>query len=397
MRTLIVAMLMALALAALLRFALPHRSPAARFESAMVRRGSIASNVSATGTLAPVVTIQVGTQVSGTIQKLFVDHNSVVRKGQVIAQIDRALFEAQVDQARGAHLLAQGALDSARAELTDAKRVLERNQRLFEPELLARSELEAAQTRYLKAQAAIKSSTGTVTQSRAAWNQARINLAYTTIRSPVDGIVIGKNVDVGQTVAASFNTPTLFTVAQDLSKMEIDSNVDEADVGRVRDGHPVSFTIDAFPNTRFRGTVKQVRHAPIINHNVVTYVVVICVNNDDLRFKPGMTANVEIETARRADALLIPSAALRFKPKEAGSATELANTGNGAESQVVYVLGPADRPEAVPVATGISDNAFVEVVNGALKEGDRVIERQLAESSEPQQGLTPSPPAGPGL
>ena len=233
------------------------------------------SAVASTGNVAAVVTVQVGTQVSGTIQKLFVDFNSPVKKGQPIAQIDPSLFNAQVEQSHGNYLNSQANVQKAKADLIDTKRTLERNRQLVKEGIISQSDFDTAETKYHEAQATIKAVQGSVVQTRGAYSQAQTNLKYATIRSPVDGTVVSRNVDVGQTVAASFQTPTLFTIAQDLTKMEIDTSVDEADISRIRVGQPASFTVDAYPENRFTGKVTQVRNAPVVAQNVVTYVVVV--------------------------------------------------------------------------------------------------------------------------
>jgi HlyD family secretion protein len=257
--------------------------------------------------------------------------------------------------------------------------------------IISQSDFDTAETKYEDAMAAVKAAEGSVTQARGAYSQARTNLQYSIIKSPVDGIVVSRNVDVGQTVAASFTTPTLFTIAQDLTKMEIDTSVDEADISRIKLGQPVSFTVDAYPDTRFTGKVTQIRNAPIITQNVVTYIVVIGVDNKELKLKPGMTANVSIETARKENVLKIPSAALRFKPKggkgtkDAKDAKDATEKSAGAETrklkkgagQKVFVLGAENKPVAVPVKTGISDGGQVELVEGNLKENDEVVVEQI--------------------
>jgi HlyD family secretion protein len=362
------------------------KKPEAVYKTAKVERGSIISTVSATGNLAAVVTVQVGTQVSGTIQKLFVDFNSPVKRGQIIAQIDPALFNAQVEQTRGNYMNAQAGLQKAKADLVDTKRTLERNRQLLKDGIVAQSDFDAAETKYQEAAAAIKAAEGSITQTRGAYSQAQTNLKYATIKSPVDGIVVSRNVDVGQTVAASFQTPTLFTIAQDLTKMEIDTSVDEADISRIKVGQPVSFTVDAYPENRFTGKVIQIRNAPIITQNVVTYVVVVGVDNRDLKLKPGMTANVTIETARKDDVLKIPAAALRFKPKLGKEKAEKPQKPAGAEPrkmkkesvQQVFILGAENKPTAVPVKTGISNDGQVELVEGNLKENDEIIVEQVS-------------------
>jgi HlyD family secretion protein len=366
------------------------------FKTAKVERGAIVSTVSATGNLAAVVTVQVGTQVSGTIQKLLVDFNSKVKRGQVIAQIDPALFNAQVEQTRGNYLNAQANLEKAKADLTDAKRTLERNRQLIKDGIIAQSDFDTAETRYQQAVAAVQAAEGSVAQTRGSYDQARTNLMYATIRSPVDGIVVSRNVDVGQTVAASFQTPTLFTIAQDLTKMEIDTSVDEADISRVKVGQPVSFTVDAYPENRFTGKVTQIRNSPVITQNVVTYVVVVGVDNKELKLKPGMTANVTIETARKDDVLKVPAAALRFKPKGAKEAKEKPASLEPRKmkkegGQKLYLLGQDGKPVPVPVKTGISSEGQVELVEGNLKENDEVIVEQVLAAKKKGGGMGGSP------
>jgi len=361
------------------------------FKTARVDRGDIVSTVSATGNLAAVVTVQVGTQVSGTIQKLFVDFNSPVKKGQTIAQIDPALFNAQVEQSHGNLINAQANLQKAKADLTDAKRTLERNRQLVKDGIIAQSDFDAADTKYLGAVAGVRGAEGSVAQTRGSYSQARTNLKYSTIKSPVDGTVVSRNVDVGQTVAASFTTPTLFTIAQDLTKMEINTSVDEADISRVMEGQPVTFTVDSYPEKRFRGNVTQIRNSPVITQNVVTYAVIVGVDNRDLNLKPGMTANVAIETARKENVLKIPSAALRFKPK-VDKETREAKTrpaGKGAPgmrkeaTQKVYILDKDKKPVPVAINTGISNDGHVEVTGGNLRENDEVIVEQATSGKKP--------------
>jgi HlyD family secretion protein len=375
--------------------------PAVTYKTVKVERGPIVASVSATGNLAAVVTVQVGTQVSGTIQKLYADFNSKVTKGQPIAQIDPALFNAQVEQTRGNYLNAQANQQKAQADLIDAKRTLERNRQLLKDGIIAQGDFDTADNRYQQAVAAVNASEGSVAQTRGAYSQAQTNLRYATIKSPVDGIVVSRNVDVGQTVAASFQTPTLFTIAQDLTKMEIDTSVDEADISRVKVGQPVSFTVDAYPEQRFNGKVAQIRNAPIVTQNVVTYVVVIAVDNRELKLKPGMTANVSVETARKDDVLKLPAAALRFKPKGAKDGKEAKEKPAGGEprrqkkaaSQQVYVLNQEGKPVAMPVKTGISNDGQVELVESSLKENDEVVVEQV--STQKKSGGMGGSPMGP--
>ncbi len=314
-----------------------------KFRTMKVERGEISSVVTATGTINPVTTVLVGSQVSGTIKELYADFNSRVTEGQVIAQIDPALFEAQVEQGRANLLNAQAGLMSAQANLknaeanlnkaeiglADAKRTLERNRDLFEKKVIAQATLDTAQTNYetalaqrevAKAQleaakSQVESSKAQVEQAKANLKVHETNLRYTTIRSPVNGIVISRNVDVGQTVAASLQAPTLFTIAKDLTQMQVDTNVSEADIGRIARGQEATFTVDAYPDRIFRGTVSEIRNAPQTIQNVVTYDVVIQVDNRDLRLKPGMTANVSIQIEHKENILKVPNSALRFRPE----------------------------------------------------------------------------------
>ncbi len=316
-----------------------------KFRTVKVDRGEISSVVTATGTINPVTTVLVGSQVSGTIKELHADFNSRVKEGQVIAQIDPAIFEAQVEQGRAnllnaqANLLnAQAALKNAQANLNkaeigvvDAKRTLERNKELMEKKVIAQATLDTAQTNYdtaiaqrevAKAQlesarSQVESGKAQVEQARAGLKISETNLRYTTIRSPVNGIVISRNVDVGQTVAASLSAPTLFTIAKDLTQMQVDTNVSEADIGRIARGQEATFTVDAYPDRTFRGRVLEIRNAPQTIQNVVTYDVVLQVDNSDLRLKPGMTANVSVQIEHKENILKVPNSALRFKPESA--------------------------------------------------------------------------------
>ncbi len=373
-----------------------NRSPAPVYRTAKVERGALVSAVTATGTLNAVMTVQVGTQVSGTIQKLFADYNSVVKKGQTIAQIDPAIFNSQVEQSRGNYLNAQANLRKAKADVVDARRTMERNRQLLKDGVVSQADFDTAETKYEQSLAAVKASEGSVAQTLGSYRQALTNLRYSVIKSPVDGIVVSRNVDVGQTVAASFQTPTLFTIAQDLTKMQIDTSVDEADIGKVRVGESAVFTVDAYPEMQFRGVVAQVRNAPIITQNVVTYDVVITVENRDLKLKPGMTANVNIEVMRKDEALKLPSAALRFKPKAAGEeAKPPAVAGQRKISrpagQQVYILKEG-KPVPVPVKTGSTDDSYVEVIAGNLRQGEEVIVEQVLPKKKPSSAGGPMGP-----
>lgn len=279
-----------------------------------VTRGDIVETVGATGTLQAVTTVQVGTQVSGTIQSLYADFNSLVKKGQVIARLDPSLFQTQIEQARANLVRAQADLDRLRVALNDARTKLNRARELSNRQLIPRSDLDTAEVNVQSAEAQIKSQEAQIRQAQATLNQNQVNLEHTVITAPIDGLVISRNVDVGQTVAASMQAPTLFVLAADLTKMQVVANLDESDVGRIRPNQIVTFRVDAYPNDTFHGTVSQVRLEPKVQQNVVTYATVIDVPNNDLRLKPGMTANVNVEISRASGVLRIPNSALRFRP-----------------------------------------------------------------------------------
>ena len=362
-----------------------------------VSKGNVRQVVSSTGTLQAVTTVIVGSQVSGTIAKLGADFNTKVSKGQVVAQLDQSKFSSRVEETRANLLAAQANMAKSKVAVEDAERTLKRSKELKQRELVPQSELDAAQAAYDVARSQLNVSQAQVGQAQAAMNQASIDLGYTVIRSPVDGMVISRNVDVGQTVAASLQAPTLFTIANDLTKMEVHTNVDEADVGNIREGQDVSFTVDAHPNRRFRGKVHQVRNAPQIIQNVVTYDAVVRINNKEFLLKPGMTANVQFLVSEKEDVLTIPNMALRFKPPEEKSEaqdllrqeqgraaprvgqrrTSRAGGGGAAEGarvrQVkVYVMKDA-KAQPVEVQVGITDGSKTEVVAGSINENDPVI------------------------
>jgi HlyD family secretion protein len=279
-------------------------------------RGDVVETVGATGTLEAVETVDVGTQVSGVVQSLYADFNSIVKKGQVIAKLDPQLIETQIQQQEANVTRAEADLERLKVSLADARQKLERAEQMSAKNLIPRTELETAQVNVKSAEAQIRSSEAALTQARAQLNNQRVNLGYTTITAPIDGIVISRNVDQGQTVAASMNAPTLYIIAADLTKMQVVANIDEADVGRMRPGQVVNFRVDAYPTDTFTGSVEQVRLQPAVVQNVVTYSTVISVPNPELKLKPGMTANVTIEIARRNNVLRVPNRALSFRPTE---------------------------------------------------------------------------------
>jgi HlyD family secretion protein len=381
---------------------------AAKFTTAEVKKGTISIIVTATGSLEAVTTVQVGSQVSGTISALYADFNDRVKKGQVVAQLDPAFLKAQVVQA-------QADLEKATASANLAKKESDRALSLYQANLIAESDKESAQTSYELAQSEVKS-------SQANLDRLKTNLEYATIISPIDGVVISRNVDVGQTVAASLSAPTIFTIAQDLTKMQVNADIDEADIGNIAEGQDVIFTVDAYPEQSFRGTVKQIRLSPTVVQNVVTYNVIIEVSNPELLLKPGMTANVTIQINRKDNALKVPPAALRYRPvtksKNTSSDGALAAKAagdsprstadrapmqnlpdsNGYKRGVVYLLDQLGEPKQIQVKVGISDGSFTQIVTDELKEGDTVITGQegVTQSSNSSQEVNPFMPRFPG-
>jgi len=359
------------------------------------QRGNVTQVVSATGTLQAVITVQVSSQVSGTIDKLYADFNSRVKAGQAVARLNQDKFSAAVDQAKANLLAAQSNLAKARVTVEDTKRTLERNRELMKRQLIAQSELDTTQTAYDAAVAQVEVNKAQAAQAQAALNQSMVDLGNTVIRSPVDGLVISRNVDVGQTVAASLQAPILFTIANDLSKMEVHTSVDEADVGKIWEGQEVTFTVDAFPTRRFRGKVFQVRNAPTTVQNVVTYDAVVRIDNKELLLKPGMTANVEFLVSRKENVLRVPNMALRFKPpEEKQDAQEILRQANRAAAAAgrrragggrarsgeakdgrwvrIYVLKELVA-QPMEVRLGITDGSNTEVIEGGIEEGSQVI------------------------
>jgi HlyD family secretion protein len=364
-------------------FLFKHTGNGLPYKVEKIMRGEIVSSVTATGTVNAVTNVLVGTQVSGTIQTLYVDFNSPVKKGQLIAQIDPAILESQVGQAKANVFSAKANLEKAEATVIDAKRTMERNRELVSKNLIAQSDFDTAETNYETAKASVSAQKAQIAQTEAALRYAETNLQYTRIISPVDGVVISRSVDVGQTVAASFQTPTLFTIAQDLTKMQIDTNVDEADIGKVTVGQNVDFTVDAYPETIFKGRVWQVRNAPIIVQNVVTYDVVIKVDNPELKLKPGMTANVSIIIAIKKDVLKITNVALRFMLPEKVIGKSV-KKGPG-----IWIIKEG-KPERIAIVTGISDGNYTELISGDVKEGQEIIIESLTNKKE--ESAAPRPP-----
>ena len=361
-------------------------------------RGDVVETVDATGTLEAVTTVQVGTQVSGTIKALHADFNARVRRGQVVAELEPSLFQTQVEQARASLVRLEADARRAAVQSDDAQLKLARARELSRRQLIPDSDLETAESTARAAAAAVESARAQVAQARASLNQSDVNLGHTVIRAPIDGVVISRNVDVGQTVAASMQAPTLFVIARDLAKMQVNAHVAESDIGRIAPGQAVTFRVDAYPGTEFRGTVSLVRLAAVVEQNVVSYVTTIDVPNPDLRLKPGMTANVTIEVERAAGVLRVSNAALRVRL----TAENLAALGQAAPVDVAGDTVPR-RPRGAPtpaeggaagevwvlrdgvlykvvVGVGTSDATYTAILSGALEEGDQVV-TSLAASS----------------
>jgi HlyD family secretion protein len=372
----------------------------AEISTDVVSRGSIAKVVSASGTLEAVETVQVSTQVSGAVQSLHADFNSIVRKGQVLARLDPSLIQADINRADASLLGAEADRDRLKVTLLDAETKLQRARALAARQLIPATDLETAETARKTAEAQVRSADAQVTQARAVLSQAKVNLSKTVITSPIEGIVISRAVDVGQTVAASLQAPTLFTIAADLAHMQVNASIDESDLGSIHDGQEVTFKVDAYPTETYRGVVKQVRLNPVVAQNVVTYAAIISAANPKLELKPGMTANLSIEVTRRNDVLRVPAAALRFKPS----------------TEVLAALGqPASKPgggsgvwtydgnelTAVAVTAGVTDGTYTELVEGSIQEGTRIATRATltgttsASTTSTQQRSSSNPLLGP--
>jgi len=340
--------------------------------------GPIARSVSATGTVNPELTIIVGSYISGVIQELTCDYNTKVKRGQSCAKIDPRPYQSVVDQARAALAVAKAQLEKDKASLTYAKLAYERAVALVRTNAVSRDTLDNAQSEYDQAVAQITFDEATIQQRQAVLDAAQVNLDYTNISSPVDGTVVSRNVTMGQTVAASFQTPTLFLIATDLTKMQVDANVSESDIGGIRDGDKATFTVDAYSKRSFEGTVTEVRQSPQTVQNVVTYDVVVSVDNSDLALMPGLTAATRIIVDQRTEVLRVPNQALRYLP--AGTAIRETDQAR------VWVLRNS-KPIAVQVTTGLDDDNFTEIVKGELKPDDKVIVSEQRNASSGRSGV----------
>jgi HlyD family secretion protein len=374
-------------------------------------KGKVVAKVTASGTLSALVTVQVGSQVSGRVSEILADFNSPVKKGQVIARIDPQPFEAALAQARANTAAARANLNKAKVQASDADHIATRQKALLADKLIAQQDYDTATATADAARAQVAAADAALAQAVANEHQAEINLGYATITSPIDGTVISRSVDAGQTVASALQAPTLFTIAQDLTKMQVDSSVAEGDVGRLQAGMTASFTVDAFPNEVFQGTVRQVRNAPQTVQNVVTYDAVIDVDNPQLKLKPGMTANVTFVVAQADDATLVPNAALRFRPQQTGDKTprqrptDATAAPRDPNQKSIWVLrGLPPTLTRVKVTLGVTDGNNTQITGGELQPGDQIVTDVREGSPAPQKsngsnnspGLTGNAPRGGG-
>ena len=369
--------------------------PESRFQTAVIERGAITARVTATGTVSALVTVQVGSQVSGRLQEIRVDFNSEVKKGQVLARLDPLILNAALDQARANALAARGNLKKAQVQAVEAERQFKRVEVLAAKQFVSAADLDAARANTDVAVATAEAAEGQVAQTRAALRAAEVNLGYATIVSPIDGIVVSRSVDVGQTVAASFQAPVLFVLAEDLRKMQVDTSVAEADVGKLKPGTQATFSVDAWPGEKFTGIVRQIRNAPQTVQNVVTYDAVIDVANPEVKLRPGMTANVNFVVAERTDVTKIPNAALRFKapptmlegPEAAASAPPSAPSLLADDPRRTLWVLREGKPVALLVRPGLTDGVVTEMLEGDLKPGDKAVTDMAQPASGQRRGM----------
>lgn len=352
------------------------------YETTPISQCTITQVVEASGTINPVNTVSVGSTVSGLIKAIYVDYNSVVKKGQLLAQIDPANFEAAVQQNQAQINSAESDMAKIQAVTEMSRKTYSRYKNLYKKNFIAKSELDQAESDYLSNLAQIGAARAKINQARASYKTAMTNLGYTKIIAPVDGTIISREIDLGQPVAASFQAPELFSIAQDLTKMQIEVNVSEADIGKVKEGQQVTYTLDGYPDRLFYGKVTQVRISPTTVSNVVTYSVIVGVDNKDLTLKPGMTANVSIITSKSEDVLCAPSVALKYTPE---------TDGKKYQSQGLWILANK-KPQRIDIETGASDDTNIEVKSDKIKVGDKVIigaSNQVKKDKNSQQRRKP--------
>lgn len=356
-------LLSAVILVIIFTFGIVKSKNTVKYETKKIERCTIKQVVEASGTINPVNTVSVGSTVSGLIKEIYVDFNSEVKKGQILAQIDPANFQASVDQATAQINNAEANLAKLNAVTEMSKKTYNRYKNLYAKNFIAKSELDQAESDYLANLAQVGAQKAQISQARATYKTAMTNLSYTRIIAPVDGTIISRKIDLGQPVAASFQAPELFTIAQDLTNMQIEVDVSEADIGKVKTGQNVTYTLDGYPDSVFEGQVTQVRISPTTVSNVVTYVVIVDVNNEDLKLIPGMTANVSIITDKKEDVLCVPNIALKFTPETSGQKYQ---------TQGIWILD-RNKPVRIDIKQGASDDSKFEVISDKVKEGTEVL------------------------
>lgn len=363
-------------------FFIREKEPQISYVTEPLKRGDLTQSITATGTIEAMNTVSVGSQVSGNLAQVLVDYNDQVTKGQLLAAIDPTLFQADVDKANASLATAYGDLAQGKASLAHSLRALERKKELVSKNLIARVNQDDAELAYQSARAILMALEGKIAQAKASLTRAKTDLDNTRIISPVNGVVIAKKIETGQTVAASFSAPELFTIAEDLRHMKVEADVDEADIGLIKAGQPTSFTVDAYPDRVFEGKVDRIRLAPNVNSNVVTYTVEIGVSNNDLSLYPGMTAEVNIVTATVKDVLMAPASALRV-------------TLPGKKGETVYTVNSGDKPTPISVKTGMAQDRWIEI-SGEIKEGTEVVVEVISNggASSKGGGLFGSTPGG---
>lgn len=350
-----------------------------KHKTAVVTRGDVEAIVVTTGTLDPVTMVEVGSEVSGTIKNIFVDYNSRVRKDQVLAELDKASFEDAVKQNEANYEVGLAGLEKAKVALDEAKKKNDRTSDLFKKNMVSEEDREADEAAYKSALDDVKVAQDGVKEAKAELDSSRVDLEHTNIRSPIDGILFSREVNVGQAVASKFQTPVLFKLANDLSTMRVECSVDEADVGRVKEGEKVRFFVEAFPDETFNGRVVQIRNEPDTSENVVSYTAILEILNRETKLMPGMTATVSIITAEAKNVLKVPNSALRYRPADGPGSGRQGKKGSASTQAgskripFVWVEGPKNKRIPVLIQTGITDNVYTEIVSGELKEGDRIV------------------------
>ena len=389
-----------------------------QYELTAIDKGTVTALVDTTGTLNPVIIVDIGSQVSGKIENIYVDFNSQVKAGQILAELEQSNFQTKVQQNEANYLSSVAAVEKSKVSLENSKKKLDRAKSLFEKELLSYEEFETAEVQYFSAKADLQSSEARLAQAKAQLDTSNVDLTYTIIKSPIDGVVINRSVNVGQTVAASFQAPVLFQVANDLTKMQVECSVDEADIGRVKEGQTARFTVDAFPDDNFTGVVKQVRYSPEVIQNVVTYTTIVDVENPEMKLRPGMTATIFIVVGEATNALRVSNSALRFQPPpevmqalfeemrrdmqaKRGQTGQADGQQGGGRPQGNFQMGQGTRGmgsrqrdrarvwiqdeegklKMVSIRTGVTDNTYTEITGGDIKEGQEVITGETDQAS----------------